>query len=84
MAARDQVSGAGLPDPDFIHRLEFAAEGDLDGWDLSDLPPLGTPVVHRHVVEVDTGTEQALQRQAAALGMTIDELILSRIRNNAA
>ncbi len=78
------MSGAALPDPDFINRLVFVPEGETDGWDLSNLPPLDAPVVHRPVVEVDPETEQALRGEATARGITVEELILSRIRDDAA
>jgi hypothetical protein len=84
VAAGERVSGDELPDADFINRLVFAPEGDTDGWDLSDLPPLDAPVVHRHVVEVDPETERVLRVEAAARGVTVDELILSRLRPEAA
>lgn len=84
MAASEHVSGTDLPDADFINRLVFSPEGDTDGWDLSDLPALDAPVVHRHVVDVDPHTEQVLRAEAAARGVTISELILDRIRRDAA
>lgn len=70
----------GLIDMD---NLVFAAPGDADGWDLESLPPVGTPVVSRHLIDLPLETEQRLQAEASRLGITVDELIVAHLHDAA-
>lgn len=68
-----------------IDNLEFLPEGESGEFDLSTLPPIGTPVVASHTIDIPVSTEQALQAEASQLGVSVEAVILARLnRNNAA
>jgi hypothetical protein len=63
--------------------LVFAAPGETDGWDFDAIPPLGTPVITRHQIDLPLDTELELRAEADRLGITMEELIVSRLHDAA-
>jgi len=66
-----------------LSNLVFLPEGE-GSLDLSMLPPIGTPVMVSHTIDIPVSTERALQAEADRLGISVEAVIRARLSTNSA